>query len=125
MIDDEKDVRELIDALNECLPMRAYATLPLVKVVRQDGATINVDDAVQVDSVLYLGDEGGIACAIELSGGKSVVITSITHLRMERDHPLANKVHAYQTRRSQRLEHKTNPGPRSTRLTRAAKRRRN
>jgi hypothetical protein len=122
MIDDEKEARDLIEALNGHLPMRAYATLPLVKAVRQDGANINVNDAVQIDSLLYLGDEGGIACAIELTGGKTVVITSITHLRMERDHPLANRVHAYQTRRAQRLGRKAHRGQRSTRSTRAAKR---
>ena len=38
MIDDEKDVRELIEALNEHLPMRAYATPPLVKAVARNFA---------------------------------------------------------------------------------------
>ena len=40
MIDDEKDVNELIEALSEHLPMRAYATLPLVKAIRKEGADI-------------------------------------------------------------------------------------
>ena len=52
MIDDEKDVCELMEALNEHLPMRAYATSPLVNAVRQEGADIKVNDAVQIDSVL-------------------------------------------------------------------------
>jgi len=59
MIDDEKDVYELIEALNEHLPMRAYATPPLVKAIRREEADIKVNDAVEIDSVLYLGDEGG------------------------------------------------------------------
>ncbi len=88
MIDDENDVYELMEALNEHLPMRAYATPPLVKAVRQEGADIKVNDAVEIESVLYLGDEGGIACAIGLWGGKTVVVTSLTHLRIDRDHPL-------------------------------------
>ena len=77
MLDDERDVYELIDALNEHLPMRAYATLPLVNAVRQEGADIKLNDAVEIDSVLYLGDEGGVACAIGLWGGKTVVVTSL------------------------------------------------
>ena len=89
-----------------------------------DSSAINVDDAVQVDSVLYLGDQGGIACAIKFDGGKKIVVTSITHPRIARDHPLANRVQAYQTRRTGRLAAKTDRGPRSTRSTRAAKRRR-
>ena len=35
MIDNEKKPMNLIEALNEHLPMRAYATLPLVKAVRR------------------------------------------------------------------------------------------
>ncbi len=103
MIDDEKDVYELIEALKEHLPMRAYATPPLVKAVRQEGTDIRVNDAVEIDSVLYLGDEGGVACAIGLWGGKTVVVTSLTHLRIDRDHPLAERIQAYQLRRSQHL----------------------
>lgn len=116
MIDDEKDVYELIEALNEHLPMRAYATPPLVKAVRQEGADIKVNDDVEIDSVLYLGDEGGIACAIGLWGGKTVVVTSLTHLRIDRDHPLAERIQAYQLRRSRHLG---GPISRSSRKPRA------
>jgi hypothetical protein len=66
--------------------------LPLVKAVRQEGADIKVNDVVEVESVLYLGDGGGIACAIGLWGGKTVVVTSLTHLRIDRDHPLAERI---------------------------------
>ena len=104
MIDNEKEAYELIEALNEHLPMRAYATPPLVQAVRAQGADIKVNDAVKIDSVLYLGDEGGVACSIGLQGGKTVVVTSITHLRIDSDHPLARRIQAYQLRRSQRLE---------------------
>ena len=104
MIDNEKEAYELIGALNERLPMRAYATPRLVKAVRPQGADIKVNDAVKIDSVLYLGDEGGVACSIGLPGGKTVVVTSITHLRIDSDHPLAGRIKAYQLRRSQHLE---------------------
>jgi hypothetical protein len=103
MIDDEQDVYELIKAMNEHLPMPAYATPPLVKAVRREGAKIEVNDAVEIDSVMYLGDEGGIGCAIGEWGGKTVVVTSLTHLRIDRDHPLAERIQTYQWRRSQQL----------------------
>jgi len=117
MIDNEKEAYELIEALNEHLPMRAYATLPLVQAVRRQGADIQVNDAVKIDSVLYLGDEGGVACSIGLPGGKTVVVTSITHLRIDSDHPLARRIQAYQLRRSQHLE---GPKSRSSRRSRAS-----
>ncbi len=112
MIDNETEVQELIKLLNEHAPMRAYATSPLVNAVRQAGASINVNDPVQIDSVLYLGDEGGIACAIEVSGGRSVVVTSLTHLRIDRGHPLARQIEAYQLDRTKRLR---NPAGHNTR----------
>ncbi len=124
MIDDEKDVYEMIEALNEHLPMRAYATPPLVKAVRQEGADIKVNDAVEIDSVLYLGDEGGITCAIGLWGGKTVVVTSLTHLRIDRDHPLAERIQAYQLRRFRHLGGPINRSSRSARTNLAAKRKR-
>ena len=124
MIDDEKDVYELIEAFNEHLPLRACATPALVKAVRQDGVDIKVNDAVEIDSVLFLGDEGGIACAIGLWGGKTVVVTSLTHLRIDRDHPLAARIHAYQLRRSQHLGVSRSRSSRRSRANLAAKLRR-
>ena len=47
MIDNEKEVRELIAALNDHLPMRAYATPPLVQAVRPQQADFKVTDALQ------------------------------------------------------------------------------
>jgi hypothetical protein len=123
MIDDEKDVCELMEALNKHLPMRAYATPALVKAVGQEGADIKVNDAVEIDSVLYLGDEGGIACAIGLWGGKTVVVTSLTHLRIDRDHPLAERILAYQSRRSRHLGGLTSRNSRRARAKLATKRR--
>jgi hypothetical protein len=124
MIDDEKDVYELMQALNGHLPMRAYATPPLVKAVRQEGADIKVNDAVEIESVLYLGDEGGIACAIGLWGGKTVVVTSLTHLRIDRDHPLAEQIQAYQLRRSRHIGGPIGRSSRKARTKLAARRKR-
>ena len=121
MIDDEQGVYELIKAINEHLPMRAYATPPLVKAVRREGAEIQVNDAVEIDSVMYLGDEGGIGCAIGQWGGKTIVVTSLTHLRIDRDHPLAERIQAYQLRRSQQLGSPISHSSRSARANRAAK----
>src|ERR1700722_16708252 len=101
MIDDEKEAYELIAALNKHLPMQVYATQRLAKALRREGAKIKVNDAVKIDSALYLGDVGGIACSIGLFGGKTVVLASITHLRIGSDHPLAGRIQAYQLRRSQ------------------------
>jgi|GEM_PF-528725 len=111
MIDDKKEADELIKVLNEHLPMRAFAAPALVKALRQNGTVIRKNAAVKIDSVCYLGDEGGIACAIESPGGKNAVMASLTHLLFAPDHPLANRIHAYQSRREQRIEQAASPGP--------------
>jgi hypothetical protein len=90
--------------------MSVYATPALVKAIRQQGDDVKVNDAVKVDSVLYLGDEGGVACAIRLPGTKSVVVASLTHLRIDSAHPLAGQIEAYQLRRSQKLEGRESRG---------------
>lgn len=117
MIDNPQDAHALIEALKQHLPMRAYATAPLVEVARQQGADIKLNDPVKIDSLLYLGDTGGIACPIRLSGGKTVVVMSLTHLRIDRDHPLASRIQAYQLRRSQLL---ARPAGRTSRVSRAS-----
>ena len=121
MIDSEKEVQELIKALNEHLPIQAYATPPLVLAVRRQSTDLNVNDIVTIDSVLYLGDEGGIACSIGLSGGKSVLVASITHLRIGSDHPLARQIQSYQVRRSQRLESSVSRSSKNSRSSLATK----
>ena len=70
MIDDETNVRELMEALRGHLPMRVYATPPLVEAARQEGAGINVNDVVEIDSILYLGDVGGIAWQQDCGGAR-------------------------------------------------------
>lgn len=102
MIDNLREVQELIRELNEHLPLRAYATRPLVHSLRAQGTNIKVNDAVMIDSVLYLGDDGGVACSLALPG-KTNVVTSITHLSFDDHHALARRIQAYQERRSQRL----------------------
>ena len=124
MIDDVKEVDGLIEAMNDHLPMRAFATPPLVEAIRKEGADIKVNDAVEIDSVLYLGDDGGIACAIGMWGDKTAVITSLTRLRIDRDHPLAERIQAYQSRRSQSLGGAIRHSSRKARAKLAAQRKR-
>ncbi|RPI78747.1 MAG: hypothetical protein EHM42_13175, partial [Planctomycetaceae bacterium] len=121
MIDNQQDVAALIKALNDHLPMRAYATASLVMSIRQQGAQIEANDVVQIDSVLNLGDEGGITCGIGVIGGKTAVLTSLTHLRVDPAHPLAQRIRDYQFQRLQQLSRAADSSSRSSRPQAAAK----
>lgn len=115
MMESEREAHELIAALNQHLPLRAYATPPLVEAVRGHGADIKVNDPVTIESVLYLGDQGGVGCSIGVLGGKVIVVTSITQLRVNNDHPLATRILAYQVRRSLQLARPRSRGSRKSR----------
>ena len=123
MIDNEKEVRDLIGALKTYLPMSAYATPPLAMAVRGEGGNIKVNDVVRIDSVLYMGDEGGIACAIGMQG-KTAIVTSITHLRIDVTHPLAERIAAYQLRRYRKIEASPSRKSGESPASRAAERKR-
>ena len=120
MIDDQIEVDALIQAMNDQLPIQAYATPALVQSLRQRGTAIEVNQPVQIDSVLNLGDVGGIACGL----GKfrtDAVVASITHLRFDESHPLASRIREYQIHRTQRIDSPVDRSPRPSRAQLAQK----
>ena len=68
MIDDPGMVAELMDQMQAHLPMPAFPTKEIVRTLRRQGARVSVDRALAVRRVLYLGDEGGIACDVTPRG---------------------------------------------------------
>ena len=103
MIDDKIEVRELIQAMNAQLPIEAYVTHSLARSLRQRGTEIEANQPVQIDSVINLGDEGGISCGIGTFGTNAVIV-SITQLRFDASSPLAGRIRTYQTKRTQRID---------------------
>jgi hypothetical protein len=117
MIDDPREVAELMEDINDHLPIPARPTPQLSQSLRGNGVILRPGDAVQIDSVLYLGDEGGIACAITYPGaGEKALVVSITHLWIDGEHPLADRIHGYQFRRTRTLA-KQNSMATSTRFS--------
>jgi hypothetical protein len=116
MIDNYAEAMVLIEKMKAQLPMSAYPTEAVVQSLRQGNPTITTKQELQIQDVLYLGDDGGIACAIYLSEKKVVTITSLTHLIIPVSHPLAPEIMAYQAKRSQKLAEMQGPG-KPTRFT--------
>jgi hypothetical protein len=59
---------------------------------------------LQIKKVFYAGDEGGIVRDVTLSPeSKEAILVSITHLRIDPQHPLAPEIRAYQTERVKRM----------------------
>jgi hypothetical protein len=103
LIDNRKQVEELLQAMKEYLPIPALATAGLVQSMKRTLPELKRNRQLAIKSVLYMGDEGGIMCDITPDGAKSAVICSLTHVEISADHPLAAKIQAYQQTRTQKL----------------------
>jgi hypothetical protein len=104
MIDRPSTVDGLLEQLQDQLPMPAFPTKELVRILRRRGVKASVDRALSVQRVFYAGDEGGIVCDVTPSrAAKEVFIVSLTHLRIAPHHPLFSAILAYQRERVSRL----------------------
>ena len=104
MIDDPTQATALIQKMEAHLPIPAQATNALVRTLRAGGVNIASKRRMQIEKVVYVGDEGGIGCGLKVPGqADTAVVVSLTHLRLPSTHPLAPDVRAYQIARTQKL----------------------
>ncbi len=104
MIDDPATVAALIAKMNAHLPIPAYPTKPLVRMLRGKGLKLSTERVLSIRQVFYLGDEGGIACDVTpAQGAKENYVVSLTHLRIAPSHPLFRDIRAYQQERVKRI----------------------
>jgi hypothetical protein len=89
---------ELIDEMKSQLPIPVYPTKELGSYLSQNGKDITADTEIMITEVFDSGDEGGIICLLEGINPEAFVI-SITLLRVKPDHPLFDKISAYQKQR--------------------------
>ena len=104
MIDDPTQVTALMQKMKAHLPIPAQATNALVRTLRASAGNIASKRRMQIEKVMYLGDEGGIGCVLKVPGQEdTAVVVSLTHLRLPGAHPLAPDVRAYQIARTKKL----------------------
>jgi len=125
MIDDYAQAMELIRKMEAHLPIPARPTGAYIRAMREQGVQVARDQELQIQDVLYLGDEGGIACNVTPSkDAKQALIVSITHLRVDPRHPLAQEIRAYQRERTRKLAQSGGPREPSHFTVRPRKKRR-
>lgn len=102
-IDDYGQAIALKNKLNTALPFRIRPGTQLLKAMKNE--PISATTWMEVDSVMYAGDEGGILLNLVPRGdsAKSVYSTSLTHVVFDPEHDLAAEVQAYQRERTRRL----------------------
>jgi hypothetical protein len=104
MIDDFAQVTDLIGKIEAQLPIPASPTSATVKQLRAQGLKIGAGRVLFIQRVFYGGDEGGIMCDVTpTKDAKSVLVISLTHLRVTPSHPLSRDIRAYQQQRIRRI----------------------
>lgn len=103
MIDNPGTVARLVEQMQGHLPIPAFPTKEIVRILRRGGVNVSVERALSVKRVFYAGDEGGIVCDVTPRHAREVFVVSLTHLRIAPDHPLFAPILAYQRERVRRI----------------------
>jgi hypothetical protein len=104
-IDNYAKAQDLSDRLEATIPFQVTVGKKLLKMMRDKGSKVTKDTEFTVNWVKYSGDIGGINCALDpLEDKGEAYSVSITHLKIDPDHPLVEEVTAYQQQRIQRLK---------------------
>lgn len=94
----------LLEEMKKYLPIPARPTRELYNALDKEGKHIDPNQEIEIVDVLDSGDVGGIVCVISKKEEQQVLIVSLTHLLIKPDHPLSDKIAAYQKKRIRRLK---------------------
>lgn len=95
---------KLIEKMKEYLPVIVRPSSALVKMLRKQGVYVDRYESLEIHSVLYMGNEAGIACDITPKGKEDrPVICSLTQLQVMGTDALAEEMKAYQQERIKNL----------------------
>jgi hypothetical protein len=104
MIDDIKAAEELVEKMKENLPILAYPTKSLrISLNNSNNINLKSKSLLRIKDVLYMGNEGGICCAIAVNKEGELLIVSLTHLNIDAKQPLAKEIKSYQFKRRKAL----------------------
>ena len=94
--------KELLKQMKQYLPLPVYASPELCKLLRKQGKKVNTKTELKITKVFNSGEMGGIVCSI-IKENKEVFVVSLTHLKIEPDHPLSGRIREYQIDRIKRI----------------------
>ena len=104
MIDNYEQAIALLEKMKASLPIPIKVTPESMQRMGKEGDKFSRDHIFMVESVLYAGDEGGIMCMLKTDiDDKAMYGLSLTHLRIQEDHPLAEEIKSYQRKRVARI----------------------
>jgi hypothetical protein len=103
-VDDVDEAMKLIEKMKKRLPIIVRPNSALVKSLRRQRINVDRYKPLEIHSVLYMGNEAGIACDITPKGRETTpVICSLTQLEVMGTDALADEMKAYQRERIKNL----------------------
>ncbi|MBP2443233.1 hypothetical protein [Rhizobium leguminosarum] len=106
MIDDPEKTDHLVRELEASLPLETRLSQTLKITLTKQSPDLEIPDGCNVTSLFYMGEEGGIVCALDIGGPetKTPCIVSITHLIFNKRMPPFRQIDAYQRHRIKKLK---------------------
>ncbi|MCY7334075.1 MAG: hypothetical protein LH649_15790 [Pseudanabaena sp. CAN_BIN31] len=101
-IDDPVETRQLYIDMEASLPIDVCFAGTSIKPLQQQLSHLEItkNKIFTIEKLLYLGDQGGILCNISSPEDDQQAMISITHLKVDLDHPLADRINFYQKKRT-------------------------
>ena len=103
MLDKPQKTRQLVAKLEAALPFEVALMPELIELLARQRKPVSVKPTETVTDISYAGDEGGIVCHIQPDGAESMLVVSLTHLRVQRSLPFAAAVIDYQKHRVKKI----------------------
>jgi hypothetical protein len=104
MLDRPEKTEALLGAMEEALPFEVRLMPELVAGLARQQRPLVVKPIETVTDISYAGEEGGIMCHIAPSDAESMVVVSLTHVRVPHTLPFAGAALAYQKHRVKKLK---------------------
>jgi len=104
MLDKPEKTHELMEILDAAVPFEVGLMPDLIDHLARQQNPVVIKSSETVSKVSYSGDIGGIMCHIQPEDAESVVVVSLTHVRVLRKLPFAAAVLDYQKHRVKKLK---------------------
>ena len=103
-VENVHEAMKLVKKMEKNLPIVVRPSSALVTSLRRQGINVDRYKPLEIHSVLYMGNEAGIACDITPKGReKNAVICSLTQMEVMGTDALAEEMKAYQQERIKKL----------------------
>jgi hypothetical protein len=95
----KSDGEVLAGEMTDALPLYCYADKNSVALLSRKGLRINVNTRLEIGRIDYLGDEGGIMCAVKTPGGGRPLCLSASYLVFKDNGEIYDKINRYKEER--------------------------